>query len=163
MGNASLFEITREHLEIMALIESNEGLIDEEISNALKINRDNLESKSLNYVKIIKHCESEIQRAKEAEKQIQEFVKRKSNIATRVKENLEQAIGLFGPIETGFYKLSLRKSDQVIIENESVIPEEYLSTKIISVPEKLKIKSSLKDNKDVPGTYLMTKYNLQIK
>lgn len=163
VANVSLFEITREHLLLMELIEENEGLLDPEMEKALTLNSKNFKEKALSYIQVIKYCESELERAKLAENQISSFKKRKQSAIDRLKETLETAVQIFGPIETGFYKLSLRKSDQVVIEDETQIPGDFLVEKITRTPDKTKLKFALKDNRVIPGVFLKIKQNLQIK
>lgn len=159
----TLFEITREQLMLMSLIEENEGLIDPEIEAALVLNKENLKEKANSYIQVIRYCESELERVTWAESQIQRFKKRKQSTIDRLKSTLEAAVQIFGPFEAGFYSLSLRKSEQVIIEDEDQIPAGFLVEKITRVPDKAKIKSALKNQESIPGAFLKVKQNLQIK
>lgn len=163
MKSQTLFEITRDHLTILQLIEENDGLLDAESEKALQLNRESLHSKALAYVQLIRFCESEIDRAKEAESQIQAFKKRKQAVIDRLKVSLEDAVNVFGPIETGFLKLSLRKSESVVIEDPEVIPPSYLIEKVSRVPNKTKIKTELRNGEEVPGASLLVRRSLQIR
>lgn len=163
MKTQTLFEITRDHLIILQLIEDNDGLLDAESEKALSLNHESLKSKALAYVQLIQFCESEIERAKEAEVQIKTFKKRKQVVIDRLKSSLEDAVKVFGPIETGFVKLTLRRSEQVHVEDPNLVPASHLMEKISRFPDKAKIKLDLRKGVEIPGVCLLTKQNLQIK
>lgn len=163
MKSQTLFEITREHLMVLQLIEENEGVVDVETEKALSLNRESFRNKSLNYVQLIRFCESEIERAKEAEKQILVFKNRKQVVIDQLMDKLENAVKIFGPIETGFVKLSLRRSERVMVDDLSLVPLQYQIEKVSKVLDKSKIKADIKMGKEVPGASIQTNHNLQIK
>lgn len=159
----SLFDIQKEYLELMEMIEENEGVLDEVDEAALAISHKEFAVKAENYIAVIKHCESELTKAKDAEAQIAVFKKRKQTVIDKLKENLENAVKLFGPTEAGFFKLSLRKSESVVVENQAIIPSAYLNNKVVTTVDKTKIKKAIKEGEDVPGAYISENKNLQIK
>ena len=65
-------------------------------------------------------------------------------------------------INTGLFVLSLRKSTAVIIEDESLIPAEFINVKTTTSIDKMSIAKRLKID-TVPGAKLETRKNLQIK
>lgn len=65
--------------------------------------------------------------------------------------------------ETAKVALSMRKSEAVIIEDESLIPKDYLVEKITVNPDKVGIKKAIKNGLTVPGAFLEERQNLQIK
>ena len=162
----SLFELTKQQIEILELVENSETLdggIDEFAEAALIINREEYVEKAHNYIAVIKEKEFNIQRGKEAKKQIDEYIKSNERVVTKLKEKLEDATKLFGPTEVGFHKLGLRKSDETIINDLQKLPEEFLNRKVVVTPDKAKIKKAIKSGEEVPGAELMIKQNLQIK
>lgn len=66
-------------------------------------------------------------------------------------------------IETDFVKLSFRKSESVILVDESKIPNEYKKEVINIKIDKIAIKQAIKDGKEVQGAIIESKKNLQIK
>lgn len=161
--NLSLFEIQKEYLELMQMIEENEGVLDEIDEAALQISQKEFVQKSSNYIGLIKHCEADLAKAIDAEAQISIFKKRKQAVIDKLKANLEQAVKLFGPVEAGFYKLSLRKSESVVIESQELIPKDYLTSKVVTTVDKTKIKKAIKDGLKVAGASVKESKNLQIK
>lgn len=59
--------------------------------------------------------------------------------------------------------ISFRKSEQTIIDDESEIPNEYISTKIETKPNKTKIGDAIRAGIIVPGAHIESKRNIQIK
>lgn len=61
------------------------------------------------------------------------------------------------------YDLSYSKSESVEIFDENLIPKEYLKETTTISPDKVKIKSAIKQDVIVPGAILKENNNLQIK
>lgn len=59
--------------------------------------------------------------------------------------------------------LSWRRSEQVVITDEHLLPENCLNVTIVKKPDKKVIKDALKAGKDIMGAELIEKQNLQIK
>lgn len=59
--------------------------------------------------------------------------------------------------------LSWRKSVKTKIENEAVLPREYIRIKSSEAPDLSAISKAIKEGKDVPGAILEQRWNLQIK
>jgi type IV secretory pathway VirB4 component len=161
MANKSLFQISQEYLQIAEQLENDE--LTPELEQALVINQDQFIVKAENYVHIIKQLEADLEQAKKAKEQIRAFEDRKKRVLEKLESNLENAVKLYGPVEAGFYKLSLRKSESVEIQDESLIPIDYKNIKITEAPDKTAIKNALKEGYSVPGANLITNQNLQIK
>lgn len=58
---------------------------------------------------------------------------------------------------------SFRKSDEVNIVDESLIPEEYMRTTTKIEPNKDAIKKAIKEGKEVRGAFLVDKNNMSVK
>lgn len=59
--------------------------------------------------------------------------------------------------------VSWRKSEQVNVVDEAIIPKKYLVKTVSVKPDKTAIKDMLKQGKNVKGCELLMKYNAQIK
>ena len=59
--------------------------------------------------------------------------------------------------------VSFRRSEQVEVFDESIVPEQYLAQKVTFTPDKNAIKSLLKAGHTVGGCRLVEKLNPQIK
>ena len=66
-------------------------------------------------------------------------------------------------LETPKVALSYRKSTAVKIENEELLPDEFMTIKIDKKPNKVSIAKLLKNGKTITGCELIEKQNLQIK
>ena len=166
MNKISLFEISKEQLELINMIEEStdlDGEVDEITEAALQINKEQYIEKAVDYIAVIEHQEAKIERAKLAEKQIKAYKDRAQRVVDNLKRNLQSAVVIFGPTEAGFHKLSLRKSEELIIENSEKIPGEYLDKKVVITPDKMKIKKAIKAGEEIEGVYINVKQNLQIK
>lgn len=58
---------------------------------------------------------------------------------------------------------SFRKSERVVIGDESLIPAEYIKTKTETAPDLTAIKNAIKAGNDVAGARVVTFNNVQIK
>ena len=93
------------------------------------------------------------------------FAQREGAVKRKI-EDLENYLGnvLSGQkFETPKVKVSFRKSTSVGIENESLLPAEYIEIKVERSPNKAAIRAALKVNRTVPGAKLVEKTNIQIK
>lgn len=66
-------------------------------------------------------------------------------------------------LNTNIYALSYRKSESIEIQNENMIPQEFIKEKITTAPDKVAIKEAIKKWQEVPWATIITKQNLQIK
>ena len=162
----SLFELTREQLDLISLIENSEATEGQEdlyIQAGLEINKLDYAAKAADYLAVIKHKENDLLRAKEAEEQIKAFKARAQKIIDQLKANLTNAAVVFGPVETGFHKISLRSSEETVITDMERIPDRFLDRKVVITANKTKIKSAIKDGEEVPGAFVKKNQNLQIR
>lgn len=65
-------------------------------------------------------------------------------------------------LDTKLFKLSFRKSESVVIDDQDKLPKEYIKEKTTYTPDKAAIKKALKEN-DIEGCHIEVKQNLQIK
>lgn len=59
--------------------------------------------------------------------------------------------------------ISFRKSVATIIEDENIIPKEYIKEKVTTSPDKTAIKNAINAGKEIPGAYLQENKNITIK
>ena len=59
--------------------------------------------------------------------------------------------------------VSFRKSESVSVDDETMIPAEYIVEKITTAPDKVAIKKALKEGADIDGVHLVTSNNIQVK
>jgi hypothetical protein len=160
----SLYKIESEYLELFARIEMAEGELTPELESALEINKNELEVKSIAYVEVIKQRESFNTRIDDEIKRLQALKKQNDNIILRLKNNLLNAVNLFGNFEAGFLKFSTRKSKQVVINCDiDDLPKDYTKITIQREPNKIEIKRAIEQGQEITGCRIVENINLTIK
>ena len=104
---------------------------------------------------------SEIERITKLVNSEEKRMARAENLIGRLFERVYEG----KPINVGTFILSYRKSDAVVIEDESRIPPEYMKTPEppLPKPDKTAIKEAIKGGAEIPGAIIETRQNLQIK
>ena len=161
----SLYNIVEEQRFTLAEIEDMAGELTPELEEQLVINAQQLESKSIAYLEVIKDREAYINNAKEEIKRLQAIVKVNDNLVNRLKDNLLTAVKTFGSFEVGFVKFGTRISKSVNVDSEMInqLPNEYKTIKVTESANKTAIKKALQDGVEINGCELVTNLNLNIK
>ena len=83
----------------------------------------------------------------------------------RMKDALARSMFTVGrnKIETAKAKICFRKSTQVQIEDEAILPDKFLTTITTTKPDKTAIKKALQSGNTVAGAILVENQNIQIK
>lgn len=155
---ANIFQINQEYLQLASILEENGGEITEEIESQLQINREQLETKGVNYALVIRQLDGESEILDREIKRLSAIKKSKDNSLERLKNTIKDAMILHGvdSIKGDLINLSLRKSPaSVIIEDENSIPDDYLIEQPKKIDKKL-ISESLKKGIEVKGALLNT-------
>lgn len=66
-------------------------------------------------------------------------------------------------IESVQATISFKKSEQTVVYDESALPPEYVAIKTTTSPDKTKIKNAIKSGQIIPGAYVESRQNIQIK
>jgi hypothetical protein len=164
MESKSLYVIEKQYLDIINQVQEMEGELTSELESALEITKNELEVKSIAYVEVIKAKESFNTRIEEEIKRLQAMKKSNDKLVDRLKNNLLNAVNLFGNFEAGFLKFSTRKSTSVVVTIEANdLPKEFKTIKVTEAPDKTAIKKAIEQGQEIEGCILVTKLNLQIK
>ena len=164
MENKSLYKIETEYLELINQVEQAEGVLTEELEQALTINKSELEVKSIAYVEVIKQRESFNLRIDEEIKRLQALKRQNDTLVSRLKNNLLNAVNLFGNFEAGFLKFSTRKSKQVVVNCDvNDLPKDFKTIKVTETADKTAIKKAIESGQEIEGCELVENLNLQIK
>lgn len=159
----TLFNIETDYLAIMDQIEAAEGEITDEMDQALTINKMDLEAKTTGYLEFIGHQEAFTQRIDTEIKRLQQLKKTNTNLITRLKDKLLDAVKLFGGYQCGLHVIGTRSSQSVEIVDLEAVPKDYKIIKVTTQADKAKIKAAIKDGETVPGAQLNNNLNLKIK
>jgi len=162
---SNIYNITTEFLQLEAQLIENGGELTEELSQALQINKDELQHKSIQYGYVIKSLSDNVDAIDNEIKRLQAIKKANENAIDRLKDTLSNAMQLFGisELKTPTLKINFRKSEQVIVHDVNNLPQMYKTIKVTEQPDKMKIKEAIKDGEDILGCELITVQNIQIK
>jgi hypothetical protein len=163
--NQSIYKIQNEFQLIIAEVINNEGEITPELETALTINKEQLQSKAIDYCYVIKSLESDCEQIDNEIARLNKLKKVRSNLTERLKNTVSSAMQLYDveKIETPLIKLSFRNSESVEITNESQLDACFIVTKTVSTPDKKAIKDAIKSGVFVEGATISYNKNLQIK
>ena len=153
----SLYEINKAILE--TIDEETGEIIDFEALEQLQMER---EKKLENVALFVKNLEVDALAYKTEKEAFEERQKSAEKKAERLKEYLATALN-GQKFETAKCSVSFRKSEQLQVADESLIPKEYMVEKVTYQPDKKLLKEVFKAGKSVEGCQLINKLNVNIK
>ena len=115
------------------------------------------------FVKMQRNAEADAERFKAEKDAFAKKQKEAESRAERFKERIREAMILTNQqkVDTGLFKLSLRKSKQVDISDETKIPLEFM--KLEYKPIKTELAKHLKSGEVIEGATLIEKESLQVR
>jgi hypothetical protein len=158
-----LYEITKEAQYLAAFLETEE--LTPELERELLINQEQLQSKGINYAKVIANYQSESD-AIDAEINRLKVMKERSDKKVKwLTESLKNSMLVSGieKIESPLFKISLRRSEAVEVEIPEALPVDWQVKKITITADKVAIKKAIKEGYSITGARLIENFNLQIK
>ena len=158
----TLYNITEDYIDLLNKIEIAEGEISEEVNQQLEINEQQLQTKSIAYLSVIKTKEALTMQIDEEIKRLQALKKHHTSISNNLKNRLLNAVNLFGAFEVGFTKFSTRNSKAVIVEDVNSLPKEFKVIKVTEQADKKAIKQALEDGVIIEGCTIQENKNLKI-
>jgi hypothetical protein len=160
----SMYEISREAMDIVSALEENEGELNPDIESALRINQNELQDKAINYSYAIKTVSNDVDAISEEIKRLQALKKAKENVVQRLKDTVVNAMQIYGieKVETPTLKLSIRRSEAVEVD-DNFDDDIYMIKKVTYTPDKTRLKEAIKKGESIQGVTLKENYNLQIK
>ena len=165
-----LYEITSEYQMFLEALENGE-IPEEAISDTLESITGLIEEKADNIACIIKNLDAEKEAIKAEENRLAERRKTKENEIKRLKKYLSDELLKVGcaEIETARNKISFRKSQKVVVDNEAEFIEwaikyndVFLTYKNPDI-NKTAIGNALKSGAEIDGVRLEESQNIQIK
>lgn len=161
----SLYTIETEYLQLAELILAAGGEVDEETEKALQLNKENLETKAVNYGFICKQLEAETSIIDGEMARLSNLKKARDKTITKLKDALSVAMKVYevDKIESPLMKISFRKSESTEIDNVDLIDKKYMVVKTTSAPDKKMISDAIKAGEIVTGARIQQNSNLQIK
>ena len=163
----NLYELNQNFNNLVSVLENTE---DENIKELIKNSMDQLtletNEKIENIIKYIKNLEAE---AEALEKESKRLNDRKIKTLKKV-DNLKGYLKDFTSsleskkYHTGIFNISIRKNAAaIIIENEFLVPSEFVKTEIIRKVDKIALKEKLKAGEVIEGVKLQQTESIIIK
>lgn len=158
-----LYEITNEAQYLAALLETEE--LTPELEAELLINQEQLQSKAINYAKVISNYQGESEQIDAEIKRLKAMKDSRDKKVTWLTESLKRAMLVSGieKIDSPLFKLSLRRSEAVEVEVPEALPIDWQVRKVVITADKASIKKAIKEGHAITGARLVENFNLQIK
>jgi hypothetical protein len=159
----NLYQITNEAQYLAALLETEE--LTPELEAELLINQEQLQSKGINYAKVIANYQSESDQIDAEIKRLKVLKDSRDKKVSWLTESLKNAMLVSGieKIESPLFKISLRRSEAVEVEVPEALPVDWQVKKITITADKVAIKKAIKEGYSITGARLIENFNLSIK
>jgi hypothetical protein len=159
----NLYEITQEAQYLAALLETEE--LTPELEAELLINQEQLQSKGINYAKVIANYQSESDQIDAEIKRLKALKDSRDKKVTWLTESLKNAMLVSGieKIDSPLFKISLRRSEAVEVEVPEALPVDWQVKKVTITADKVAIKKAIKEGYSITGARLIENFNLSIK
>ena len=161
----SLYEIEKTYLSIVEELIENGGELTPSLEAELNINKEELQNKGICYGFMVKELEMQSDTIDIEIKRLQALKKTRTNTIDKLKNNLSQAMQMFGieELKTAIIKINFRKSESVEIEDLALLDSQFIKVVTTKTADKVAIKDAIKSGESVQGAILQTNSNLQIK
>lgn len=158
----TLYQISEEQRRIEALLEESAGELTPEIEEALAVNETNFMEKSRDYGFAILRYKAFIEAIKQEKARLDGLKKYAENAIERMEERLVGAMQQFDKtkVEMDTIKLSLRRSERVVVDDEAKVPADCWEYK--PSIKKADLKAHIKAGDDC-GAHMEENQSLQIK
>jgi len=158
----TLYQISEEQRRIEAMLEESAGEITPEIEAALAVNETNFMEKARDYGFAILRYKAFIDAIKSEKARLDGLKKSAESAVARMEERIVEAMQQFDrpKVEMDTIKLSLRRSERVIIDDENAVPADCKTVKVDI--NKTELKRHLKAGEDC-GAHIEENQSLQIK
>jgi hypothetical protein len=159
----NLYQITQEAQYLAALLETEE--LTPELEAELLINQEQLQTKGINYAKVIANYQSESDAIDAEIKRLKAMKESRDKKVTWLTESLKKAMLVSGieKIESPLFKISLRRSEAVEVEIPEALPVDWQVKKVTITADKVAIKKAIKEGYSITGARLVENFNLSIK
>jgi hypothetical protein len=159
----NLYQLTQEAQYLAALLETEE--LTPELEAELLINQEQLQSKGINYAKVIANYQSESDAIDAEIKRLKAMKESRDKKVTWLTESLKKAMLVSGieKIESPLFKISLRRSEAVEVEIPEALPVDWQVKKVTITADKVAIKKAIKEGYSITGARLVENFNVSIK
>lgn len=164
--SVSLYQLSGEYMEALDYLTDPENDIDDQtLADTVEGLDGELSTKMTNVVKYARNLESTAKAMKEAEAAMRKRRQLVEGQIKRFREYVSENMLRTGitEIESPWFRLSFRKSTVVVVDDESLLDEDYVTTKTTTLPNKSAIKQAIQLHGQIDGAHLEMRQNLQIK
>jgi len=160
-----LNEVVEKKLEIERLLLESEGEITDSIKELIDSFELDFKSKMIYLIDKYNSENLESNFLKQKKELIEGKIRSREKTVEFWKNNIDYLMRSekISKLDIDVYNISYRKSENVVIENMSIIPDEYKEVKETISINKNDLKKFLKDGVIIPGCSLKTNENIQIK
>jgi len=153
-----LYKIADDYKSLVALVESGEATQEmiadtlEGIEGMIQHKAENIVHIANDYSRTVEAIDNEVKRLNDMKKTL---VNRQVSLKEYLRLNMERT-GI-DKIECPLFKITLRKGSQAAqINDESALPDDYVTVKTTITPDKRKILADLKNGVEIEGAELTT-------
>jgi hypothetical protein len=163
--NTSLYEISTDFLKALDGLEVDEDTGEIVNFDAVESLNAQFEDKAESVACYIKNLSAFAADLKSEEDNLAARRKAAERRIDSVKKYLSSCLEAVGKdkVETAKARISFRKSVQVQIDDEKVLPADYVTTTVTTKPDKTAIKKAIQAGQVVAGASLVENRNIQIK
>lgn len=167
----NLYELTTEYERLQEMLETeaeeNDGLVSDELLEALAAASDGIDDKVEACAKVVKNLEAE-RDAVDAEKaRLKARGESLDKNIERLKKAVIAAMERSGKakVKTALFTVYPRESVSVDFEDEKKLPRDFCATEVITKykPDRLAMRKFMQEGGEIPGAWLVTKKSLQIR
>ncbi len=163
----ALYELTENHRQLQALADNDEGDLTEALADTFEAIEGEFNDKALSLISVVQNLDSDTYAIDIEIKRLQARKKSISNRQDSMREYLRTNMAASGitNIKCPLFSITLAKGRDIVqIDNEKIIPADYLDIKTSISPMKVDILKALKSGEDIPGVSLrISKTSLRIK
>lgn len=164
---STLYELTAQRLELQTKLESL-NLDEVTVADTLEGDSTEIAAKIEDYGFVIRNLESFVGAIKEEENRLADRRKANEKKLAHIKDWLLSNMVACGisKIECPVFSVTVRSNPgSVIIDNDKLIPDEYMTVPElpVPVPNKKLIAAAIKDGLDVPGCHAEKSQRVEIK
>lgn len=153
----SLYNLSAEMRELLSLAEDGDAGFFEALSDTIGAQSEMIDEKIEAHIFVTKQLESDAQACKDEAKRLSDRAKRLESNADTCKQRVIEVMQQLGKdkVKRQLLSITLAKPRQVVaIDDDTKLPREYVSTKVVRTPDKRLILECLKKGEMVPGCRL---------
>jgi hypothetical protein len=159
----SLYHIQAEYIALASALEVGE--LTPELETALAINEAELQQKAIGYAYVIKEREANIEVIENEIARLTALKRSEQRVTESMRSAISNAMQFYGvhEVKTPTVRLSFRKSEGLIGQADKLADEFVTLIPEQRKPNAAAIKAAIKEGREVDGSEIETRWNLQIK